>query len=188
MLIDQATLARIADGSVTLAFRRWKRPTVKADGTLLTSIGQLRVTSLDAVEPDDISDVDARAAGFEDADVLRAELAKRKDGSVYRIGLRVAGPDPRVELRSRVPEGDELEEIIERLERWTWALDALQLIRDRPAVRAGDLAPRVGMETGRFKAHVRRLKALGLTESLDIGYRLSPRGVVVLERLESRAR
>lgn len=104
MLIDQATLARIADGSVTLAFRRWKRPTVKADGTLLTSIGQLRVTSLDAVEPDDIGDSDARAAGYEDAEVLRAELAKRKEGSVYRIGLRVAGADPRVELRSSVPE------------------------------------------------------------------------------------
>lgn len=46
----------------------------------------------------------------------------------------------------------------------------------------------MAMETGRFKAHVRRLKGLGLTESLDIGYRLSARGVVVLERLESRAR
>lgn len=187
MLIDQVTLARIADGSVTLQFRRWKRPTVKAGGTLLTAIGQLRITELDAIEPRDIADADARAAGFADAEELRAALDERKEGRVYRIGVRLEGPDPRVELRARVPEGDELEEVLQRLARWGWALDALRLIRDHSAVRAGDLAPRMGMVTARFKAHVRRLKGLGLTESLEIGYRLSPRGTAVLEHLEARA-
>jgi hypothetical protein len=31
-----------------------------------------------------------------------------------------------------------------------------------------------------FKADVRKLKELGLTESLEVGYRLSPRGRAVL--------
>ena len=46
-----------------------------------------------------------------------------------------------------------------------------------PGVRAADLAgvvrPRDALD---FKRDVRRLKELGLTESLEIGYRLSPRG------------
>ena len=37
------------------------------------------------------------------------------------------------------------------------------------------------MEKLKFKQDVRRLKELGLTESLDIGYQLSPRGEAVLE-------
>ena len=50
----------------------------------------------------------------------------------------------------------------------------LRLIGDRPGVRAGDLADELGRERLAFKADVRKLKALGLTESLEVGYRLSP--------------
>jgi hypothetical protein len=56
------------------------------------------------------------------------------------------------------------------------------MIAEAPGVRAPDLAARVGEEVPRFKRRVRRLKALGLTESLRIGYRLSPRGVAFLDR------
>ena len=58
----------------------------------------------------------------------------------------------------------------------------LELIRDRPEVRAPDLAESLGLETPPFKRDVRKLKESGLTESLEIGYRLSPRGRAVLER------
>jgi hypothetical protein len=54
------------------------------------------------------------------------------------------------------------------------------VIRDHPAVLAATLAKRVGQERDRFKQNVRKLKELGLTESLEIGYRLSPRGRVFL--------
>jgi hypothetical protein len=50
-------------------------------------------------------------------------------------------------------------------------------------VRAADLAASVGREKHPFKVDVRKLKELGLTESLERGYRLSPRGRVLLERL-----
>jgi hypothetical protein len=64
-----------------------------------------------------------------------------------------------------------------------WTAEVLRLIADRPAVRAGDLAASLGRETAPFKVDVRKLKELGLTESLDVGYRLSPRGRAVLARL-----
>ena len=114
---------------------------------------------------------------------------------MYRIGLRVDGPDPRVALRERGgPTDDELAAIERRLARLDgasrhgpWTMTVLRLIRDRPAVRAGDLAPVLGQDTQPFKRDVRKLKELGLTESLEVGYRLSPRGRSVLERLDRRA-
>ena len=68
-----------------------------------------------------------------------------------------------------------------------WTMTVLRLVRDRPAVRAADLAPLLGLETQPFKRDVRKLKELGLTESLEVGYRLSPRGRAVLYRFGRRA-
>lgn len=45
-----------------------------------------------------------------------------------------------------------------------------------PGRRAADLAEEAGVDKAWFKQNVRKLKALGLTESLEVGYRLSPRG------------
>lgn len=85
---------------------------------------------------------------------------------------------------------DELAQLRAKLDRMDqraadgpWTRSTLQLIADRPEVRAGDLADAVGRERLAFKADVRKLKALGLTESLLVGYRLSPRGRAVLDRL-----
>lgn len=49
-------------------------------------------------------------------------------------------------------------------------------IAAEPGRQAPDLAAGQGRDTAPFKADVRKLKELGLTESLEIGYRLSPRG------------
>ena len=43
----------------------------------------------------------------------------------------------------------------------------------------------MGLERVVFKRRVRRLKELGLTESLEVGYRLSPRGEVLLAALDA---
>ena len=64
-----------------------------------------------------------------------------------------------------------------------WTEAVLRMIAAHPAVRAADLAASLGREAQPFKTDVRKLKRLGLTESLDVGYRLSLRGRVVLERL-----
>ena len=52
----------------------------------------------------------------------------------------------------------------------------LRLIAERPGVRAPDLAASLGRETLPFKRDVRKLKELGLTVSLEVGYEISPRG------------
>ena len=65
-----------------------------------------------------------------------------------------------------------------------WTRATLRLIGDRPATRAADLAAALGRERDDWKRDVRKLKALGLTESLDVGYRLSPRGEAFLRDRE----
>lgn len=190
MLIRRATLEAIRDGRVRLQFRRWKRPTVKAGGTLATAIGQLAIDAVDTIDLRAIGDEDARRAGFETADAVRSTLGDGT-GTVYRISLRYAGPDPRVALRERAELApEELAEIRGRLRRLdaaardgAWTLAALRAIDQAPGRLARDLASDLDRDTAAFKRDVGKLKALGLTESLKVGYRLSPRGEVVLREL-----
>ncbi|MDA0168989.1 hypothetical protein OJ998_07820 [Solirubrobacter taibaiensis] len=177
MLFRPADLEGIAAGTTTLAFRRWDKPRVKVGSTQKTPVGVVEFTSCEVVEA--ISDEDARAAGFASPDEVEARM--RKTGRVYRVGLRVAGPDPRVALREAPPD----EAVFAALAKWPWARPYLQAIHDRPGVRAPDLAESFGRETAAFKRDVRRLKELGLTVSLDVGYRLSPRGLAVLREMDS---
>lgn len=180
MLLTQRALVGIADGSATLAFRRWRRPTVRAGGTLRTAIGVLAIDAVDAVSEADVTEADARRAGFSSRDELLADL--RPEGVLYRIELRLAGPDPRIALRERDElTADELAEVERRLSPVDVA--ALRAIAGGSGVRAAELAGSIGLERDRFKVRVRRLKELGLTESLGTGYRLSPRGRAVLATL-----
>jgi hypothetical protein len=180
--IRRVTLDAIAAGTVTLAFRRWDRPRARVGGTQRTPIGVLEYTSVEPVELADLTEADAVAAGFADLDALHA--AQQGDRQLYRIGLRLAGPDPRVALRSKARMGaKERADIAARLDRLDrasrrgpWTATVLDLIAANPEVRAPDLAARLGLETLPFKRDVRKLKELGLTESLPVGYRLSPRG------------
>ena len=192
MLIPLRTLEEIAAGRVDLAFRRWARPAVKTGGAQRTAIGVVRFDAVDAVELTDVTDDEARRAGFADRDALAAELARHRDGQLYRIRLHREGDDPRIALR----EDDELTDddvaaITTRLDRLdrasshgAWTRPTLALIRARPAERAPDLAASVGRETQPFKLDVRKLKNLGLTISLRVGYELSPRGRAYLDRTE----
>ena len=189
MLLKQDTLRGIESGSITVAFRRWRRPTVKEGGTLLTSIGQLAIEAVEVVDLEEITESEAVAAGFSGLAPLRSQLSQRA-GDVYRIRLSLAGPDPRVALREEIPERAELDSILQRLARLDsrggsgpWTCLVLTLLHERSGVRAGDLAPDTGMDKADFKTNVRKLKGLGLTESLSVGYRLSPRGEAVLGRL-----
>lgn len=177
MLFRPADLEGIAAGTVTVAFRRWDKPRVKVGSTQKTLIGLVEFTSCEVVEA--ISDADARAAGFASPDEVEARM--RKTGRVYRVGLRVAGPDPRVALRDAPPD----EAVFAALAKYPWARDYLSAIAERPGVRAPDLAESFGRETAAFKRDIRKLKELGLTESLDVGYRLSPRGQLTLRSLEN---
>jgi hypothetical protein len=182
MLFRRADLAAISSGDVTLAFRRWRRPTVKAGGTLHSPAGLLAIETVDVVEPDAITVADARRAGFPDRAAVLAALAA--EGTLYRIAFHVAGPDPRVALRASSELGaadrDAIAVRLARLDAAStlgpWTEATLRAIAAAPGTRAADLAAGFGREKLPFKADVRKLKALGLTESLERGYRLSPRG------------
>jgi hypothetical protein len=185
MLIPLKILHGIRDGEVTVAFRRWDRPRVRPGGRQRTVIGLVEFTKVTEVDPDRITDRQARASGIPDADTLRALLAKRGGAHTYRVDLRYAGPDPRIALRE---DTDGLDAVRKRLDaidarspRGPWTRDVLELIAAHPATRAADIAPLLGRERLPFKADVRKLKELGLTESLEKGYRLSPRGRAVLD-------
>ena len=178
MLFRRSDLDGIADGSITLAFRRWDRPRVRPGGTQRTQVGLVAFDSVKKVSR--VSDRDARRAGYASAEALRAAWEHR-EGDLYRIELRLAGPDPRIALRESEPTPEELAAIHARLAHMgDWTYDYLRTIAENPGVRAPDLAARFGRETKPFKFDVRKLKELGLTESLRIGYRLSPRGERVL--------
>ncbi|HEY1276409.1 MAG TPA: hypothetical protein VGF25_15975 [Thermoleophilaceae bacterium] len=191
MLFKARVLDGIADGSVTLAFRRWERPHARGGGSQRTRVGVVAFDAVEVIPESSITDEDARRAGFAGRDELLAELSPRNAGSVYRVELRLAGPDPRVELRerSRLSAADvaALRTRLARLDAHShhgaWAETVLRLIADNPGVRAPDLAASLGRETQPFKRDVRKLKELGLTESLPVGYRLSPRGRALLKRL-----
>ncbi len=183
VLIRRTTLDAIAAGTVGVAFRRWERPRVLPGTRLRTAVGVLEIVAVDPVDEAALTDGDARAAGHPDTRALRAQLAGRP-GTVYRVELRLAGPDPRIALRARseLSPADRAA-IASRLERMDqasahgpWTAAVLDLIAAEPGVRAPDLAARMGRETLPFKRDVRKLKELGLTESLPVGYRLSPRG------------
>ena len=140
---------------------------------------------------DEITEKEAAAAGFSSLASLQSQLLQLADGDFYRVGLSLAGPDPRIALRETIPDGVEVDVILQRLARLDsrsgsgpWTRGVLTLLGERSGERAAGLAEDRGMDKAGFKAKVRKLKALGLTESLKVGYRLSPRGKAVLGRLQ----
>ena len=192
MLIHQDHLDGIALGAITLAFRRWRTPSAKTGGSQRTAIGVLAIDEVRTVREDDISEADAQAAGFSSRGELLRELANKPEGEIYRIRLHPAGPDPRIELRDATTISEvELEAIRRKLRRLdersangAWTHATLDFIARHPALRAVDVAKKLGFEKVWLKIQIRKLKELGLTESLEVGYRLSPRGRVVLEGLD----
>ena len=186
MLFRQDILQGIAEGRITLAFRRWRRAPPVEGSTLRSPIGVLRLERVTAIEEGDITPDDVRRTGLS-VENLRASIAG--DGRLLRIELRVDGEDPRIALRDRVPEIGELDTILATLAKTDaasgapWTTRYLELIAGQPAIVSRVLARQVEADVPLFKRRVRQLKELGLTESLEVGYRLSPRGRAVLKRL-----
>jgi hypothetical protein len=195
MLIKDEVIEEIRSGKITVLFRRWSRPGAKAGGTQLTQGGLVGIDAVDRIEAEEITGLEAREAGYPSAEDLLVHLAYRED-PIYRIRVYWAGDDPRVALRDNAElSGTELADIIAKLDkldnngkRGLWTREYLQLIHDMPATYSGLLANHLGIEIPQFKPWVRKLKALGLTESLEVGYRLTPRGNKVLKALSDRLR
>ena len=183
MLISKATAEGIADGSITVAYRRWDRPRVRPGGTQRTVAGVVRFDTVEEVDPARLTEDDAARAGVRSLAELLRLLSRREGAHVYRMEVCLAGADPRVALREQdALTDDDRRAVDDRLDRWDaargapWTREYLRLIADHPGVRAPDLAASLGRETLPFKLDVRKLKELGLTRSLPVGYEISHRG------------
>jgi hypothetical protein len=184
VLLNRDTAEGIANGTITLVLRRWDAPRAKPGGTQRTVAGTVRVDDV-AEYPGAyrVTMAQARAAGYPDAKTAQKELDRRPAKHTYLISVSYLAPDERPELAAddRLAAAD-VDAITARLDRWDaaveipWTREYLEMIGANETVRAPDLAARVGLEVPRFKRRVRQLKGLGLTISLDVGYRLSPRG------------
>ena len=195
MLLPLKVAQGVRDGSVTLAFRRWKKQDVEPGRRFTTAAGMVRVDEVTVVDPDAITDEEARSAGWPDADRLRKRLNPDESLPTYRVRLSWDGEDPRIALREDADLSDEdvaaIDARLDRLDRASgegpWTMPTLGLIQAHPQRRAPDLAQMVGRETAPFKLDVRKLKALGLTRSFAVGYEVSPRGQAYLRKTTRRA-
>ncbi|MEU8306157.1 hypothetical protein AB0C84_21630 [Actinomadura sp. NPDC048955] len=193
MLFRREVLEGIAGGRIDRVFRVWGKPPVRAGSTQRTWAGIIVIDSVTAVSPEEITEEDALRSGFDDRAALLTALSKStKEGGYHRVMLHL-GPDPRAELAANADLTDQeladlktaLDAVDTRSRRGPWTREVLRLIEEHPGLRALDLAERLGRDKLPFKADVRRLKALGLTESLETGYRLSPRGEALMAYLRS---
>ncbi len=190
MLFEARFRDGVQDGSVTVTFRRWRRRHAIAGHRYRTPVGVIEVDAVDVVEAGKITNADARRSGYPSAAAVVADLRGTDDLPIYRVRFHaIAGPDPRDDLAaSAVLTREEVAELDRRLARLdksssygAWTSETLAVIAARPGVRAGDLATSLGREREPFKLDVRKLKNLGLTISLEVGYRVSSRGQAYLD-------
>ena len=105
------------------------------------------------------------------------------DGDRVTIALETALTDADVA---------ELDRRLDRFDasaRSPWTKKVLALIGKHPRVAASQLAKKLGLdETEPFKIDVRKLKKLGLTQSFEVGYEISPRGRAYLEKSKRKTK
>ena len=176
----------LVNGTITLTYRRWEKPHVRAGGRYRCHpIGVLEVEDVRSVTVGAIGADDAKRAGFASREELVAYLGELgpldESTPVYRVALHHGGDGDRVALALEDElTREDVEEIAAKLARMDgkkpWTQKTLALIGKHPRIAASKLAAKLGRETPEFKADVVKLKKLGLTQSFEVGYEISPRG------------
>lgn len=191
MLFTADAWPGLADGTITLTFRTWTKPQARAGGRYRVAGMLLEATAVVQVRAGAITKADARRAGAADVAALLARMrVTDPEQLVWRVTLKHLGADDRALRREDAAlDADAIAAIVAKLDRMdrrasvAWTRQTLRLIARYPAVVSTELARHAGKERMVFKVDVRKLKELGLTESLEVGYRLSPRGEAVLRSL-----
>jgi hypothetical protein len=182
--------ARVAAGDITITWRLWKYAHVKAGKVYATGFGgAVEIEDIRAVRVADVTDNDAHEAQLPDAasiiELARSHTGREVSGDtlLYRVQfhyLQQAPEKPRLSLEDVTKR---LERLDNASKRGPWTLQTLRLIEDGPGVAARYLAPELGQALPDFKLNVRKLKALGLTVSLETGYELSELGQTYLDAI-----
>jgi hypothetical protein len=88
---------RVADGTITVSYRLWSRPQVRAGGTYRTAGVVLEVDDLELLPFAAITDDDLARTGEPDLETLRRRAAHagpiHDDTLVYRVEFHVVGID-----------------------------------------------------------------------------------------------
>lgn len=180
--------AGVADGSISVTFRRWQRSQVKVGGRYRVGAVFVEVDTIELVPFAAITPAEARRSGSPDREGLRVLAAHSgpidDDTLLHRIEFHVVGP--RETPPSRPVDAETIAATVAKLDRMDarsehgpWTRRVLTLIGDLPGIVSTELAAAVARPRPEFKQDVRKLKRLGLTESLEVGYRLTPLGEAI---------
>lgn len=184
----------LVDGSVTLTVRLWDKPHVKPGGRYrVHPIGVVEVDAVSRIPFGELTADDARRAGFLSLDELTEYARPVAKGPltpltpVFKVDLHHGGDGDRVPIAmdAALSKADVVALCLKlhKLDgKKPWTKATLALISRRPKVAASKLAQSLGRDTTPFKIDVRKLKKLGLTQSFEVGYGLSPRGRAFLEK------
>ena len=178
----------IRAGQVTRSFRVWQKPQATVGGRYnLRPEGAIEVTAIRKVKLGSIRAAALKATGIESVADLKVLLSVTDpDAELYQVDFRYLGSEPVKQPDTSKPDAAELETLRTKLHAMDsrsgkpWTMQVLLALQQHPGSRAADLASVFDWPTNRFKAQVRKLKTLGLTLSLETGYRLSERGEALL--------
>lgn len=196
MLFTADTWPGLASGAITVTFRAWSRSRAKVGAHHKVGDVVLEIDRIDRVAVGSITTADARRAGFDTRQAVIRMLERRAeldhDAVIYRVEFHRVGSFRAITgADEATPGAEELAAVAIRLEQLDrasrvgpWTTTTLRAIADRPGTVSTELAHELGRERPAFKLDVRKLKRLGLTESLTVGYDLTPKGTAVLRHLE----
>lgn len=197
MQFTSGSHAAVESGAITVTFRRWARPHAKVGGRYNVGRVVIEVDEVELMPFGAIDDADLRKTGLADREALRSLAAHSgpidDDTIVYRVEFHVVGPrnaEPRpADSETVAAVVAKLDGMDRRRPTGPWTATTLGLIARHPGVVSTELAVAAQRERADFKVDVRKLKALGLTESLEVGYRLTALGeAVVRVRTEPKRR
>src|SRR5690606_35559693 len=108
---------------ISLAFRRWQKPSARIGTLLHTSVGLIKINDISEVDEPKISETDAVNAGFLSKKELLNSLRRNNTGTVFKIKISYYSEDPRIELREQTDLTDAhistLKSKLERLDKFS---------------------------------------------------------------------
>lgn len=178
----------IQDGTITVSYRYWKRPQAVAGNTYkINPIGHIRMLSV--TTPEAVTRQDLPRTGFLSLSDLSEFLEQRgtAERRLYRLEFVYLGHradlEPDRQGTDAVEELEQLDRLLTKKDQnsgFAWTRPTLQLIGEMPGASSAVLASILERDRAALKKDVRKLKQLGLTVSLEVGYQLSAKGLSYL--------